>query len=102
MKFGLGTFPSEALKLGIERIVSRKHCAVGLTLRAAFTQRTTEWILAEAEKRAGVATVPKDQWRQVAHRTDDAKNAHEQARAQYVAHVIACRACKKFVKRKPA
>jgi hypothetical protein len=82
--------------------VQRKNCAVGLTLYSAFTQKTTEWIAAEAEKRAGVVASEKEHWRQVAHRADDAKAAHLEARSQYVAHVIACAACKKSVKRKSA
>ena len=76
------------------------QCAAGLTLRSAFIRETNEWIFAETEKRAGVATAEAEEWRQIARRTDGAKAAHEVALSRYVEHVIGCASCKKHVKRR--
>jgi hypothetical protein len=100
MKRGLTIFPSKAQKTGTEGALRRTHCAVGFTLHNAFIRETNEWILAEAEKRAGVATAGEEEWRQIARRTDGAKAAHEEALSRYVDHVIACASCKRQIKRR--
>jgi len=100
VKRGLTIFPSKPQKTGPERAPRRAHCAVGLTLHGAFIRETSEWIFAEAEKRAGLATAGEEDWRQIARRTDGAKTAHEDALSRYVDHVMACASCKRHVKRR--
>jgi hypothetical protein len=100
MKRGLTILPSKAQKKRAETALQRSHCAVGLTLHSAFIRQTNEWFFAEAEKRAGVAKLGEEEWRQIARRTDGAKTAHEDALSRYVDHVIACASCKRHVKRR--
>jgi hypothetical protein len=97
VKRGLTIFPSKPQKTGTKGALPRTHCAVGLTLHSAFFRETNEWILAEAEKRAGIAIAGDEKWHQIARRTDAAKAAHEEALSRYVDHVIDCPSCKKHV-----
>lgn len=80
--------------------LKRKHCAIGLTLHAAFNQKTNDWIVAEAGKRAAVHSVNKEGWRKIAREVDRAKRDHDLALSQYVDHVIGCTACHSYVKRR--
>ena len=100
MKRGLTMSPSKTQKRRAETALQRSQCAVGLTLHSAFIRETNEWIFAEAEKRAGVAKLGEDEWRQIARRTDGAKTAHEDALSRYVDHVMACASCNRRVKRR--
>jgi hypothetical protein len=83
-----------------EKLLKRKHCAIGLTLYAAFNQKTNDWIVAEATKRTAVNSVNKEEWSKIARGVDHAKREHDLAFSEYVDHVIGCVGCHGYVKRR--
>jgi hypothetical protein len=71
----------------------RGHCRLGSSMYEAFQKKSQDAIAADAEKRRSVTTASRSEWREVAHKAEEARMEFERLRCAYIEHVVSCKAC---------
>ncbi len=73
--------------------MQRGHCGQGTLLYDLYQSKALDLVVADSEKRQGIAVASRGAWLAISRHAEDARAEYERARAEYIEHVVQCTVC---------
>lgn len=73
--------------------MQRGHCGQGTLLYDLYQSKALDLVVADSEKRQGIAVASRGAWLAISRHAEDARAEYEKARAEYIEHVVQCTVC---------